>query len=320
MPYVVGESLRQRLERERQLPLDDALRIARQVLAALGYAHAQGIVHRDIKPENILLQGDQAMVADFGIARALSTAGGERLTATGLALGTPTYMSPEQAAGEDHLDGRSDLYSLGCVLYEMVAGEPPFTGRTPQVILAKRLVEPVPHLSTIRDVPESIERAIARALARSPADRFATAAQFADALEARIGRRCRVLSRARTARSDGGRWWIPLGVLALLAARSVRDLAVAPPAGSDVGSEPGGGRAVRRARSQAEPSGTTGWWTCWPAPSTDSGRCAPSRPRSCFAAGAGEPIPPRPGSSGAAPGPGSQCLGRWSGSAAIRRA
>ena len=176
MPYVAGQSLRQRLERERQLPLDEALRIARQVLAALSYAHAQGIVHRDIKPENILLQDDQAMVADFGIARAVSTAGGEKLTATGLTLGTPAYMSPEQAAGEDQLDGRSDLYSLGCVVYEMLAGEPPFTGRTPQVILAKRLSEPVPHLSTIRDVPGWMERAITRALARSAADRFATAA------------------------------------------------------------------------------------------------------------------------------------------------
>ena len=221
MPYVAGESLRQRLEREKELPLDDTLRIARQVLAALGYAHAQGIVHRDIKPENILLQGDQAMVADFGIARAVSTAGGERLTSTGLALGTPAYMSPEQAAGEDHLDGRSDLYSLGCVLYEMLAGEGPFTGRTPQIILAKRLSEPVPHLSTIREVPAPIERAVARALARSPADRFTTAAQFAEALEGRIEEEIpRIRSAAPTAR-HWGHGWIGLGALAVLAAVAV---------------------------------------------------------------------------------------------------
>ena len=218
MPYVAGESLRQHLERERQLPLDETLRIARQVLAALGYAHAQGIVHRDIKPENILLQGDQAMVADFGIARAVSTAGGERLTSTGLALGTPAYMSPEQAADQDHIDGRSDLYSLGCVLYEMLAGEAPFTGRTPQVILAKRLSEPVPHLSTIREVPAPIERAVARALARTPADRFITAAQFAEALEGRIEEEIpRIRSAAPTAR-HWGHGWIGLGALAVLAA------------------------------------------------------------------------------------------------------
>jgi tetratricopeptide (TPR) repeat protein len=221
MPYVAGTSLRQRLERERQLPLDEALRIARQVLAALGYAHSQGIVHRDIKPENILLQDDQAMVADFGIARAVSSAGGEELTATGLTLGTPTYMSPEQAAGEDRLDGRSDLYSVGCVVYEMLAGEPPFTGRTPQVILAKRLSEPVPHLSTIRDVPEWMERAIARALARSPADRFANAAQFAGALEARIGEEVPRVQPSGPSARRRSRNWIASGVLTLLAALGV---------------------------------------------------------------------------------------------------
>ena len=221
MPYVAGQSLRQRLERERQLPLDEALRVARQVLAALGYAHAQGIVHRDIKPENILLQDDQAMVADFGIARAASSAGGEKLTATGLTLGTPAYMSPEQAAGEDQLGGRSDLYSLGCVVYEMLAGEPPFTGRTPQVILAKRLSEPVPHLSTIRDVPAWMERVIARALARSAADRFATAAQFADALDARIGEEMPRIQPAGPSARRWGRKWIALSVLAVLAAVGV---------------------------------------------------------------------------------------------------
>ncbi len=232
MPYVRGESLRQRLERERQLPLDDALRIARQVLAALGYAHAQGIVHRDIKPENILLHehpshdpsapdGYQAMVADFGIARASSTAEGEKLTATGLTLGTPAYMSPEQAVGDDHLDGRSDLYSLGCVMYEMLGGEPPFTGRTPQMILAKRLSEPVPHLRTIRDVPEAIERAVTRALARSAADRFATAAQFAAELEAPVTERSVPPRQVGRSAWRGSRRWLVLGALAGLVALGV---------------------------------------------------------------------------------------------------
>jgi eukaryotic-like serine/threonine-protein kinase len=183
MPYVEGESLRQRLAREPQLPLDEALRIATEVADALGYAHRHGVIHRDIKPENILLSGDHAAVADFGVARALDAAGGEKLTQTGLALGTPAYMSPEQAAGEGHLNGRSDIYSLGTVLYEMLAGEPPFTGRTAQAIIARRFSEPVPRLRTLRDVPEGVEQVVTKALARSPADRFADARQVAEALK-----------------------------------------------------------------------------------------------------------------------------------------
>jgi serine/threonine-protein kinase len=183
MPYVEGESLRQRLTREGQLPLDDALRIARQVLSALSYAHAQGIIHRDIKPENILLRSDEAILADFGIARAVSTAGGEKLTETGLALGTPAYMSPEQTAGDSRLDCRADIYSLGCVLYEVLAGEPPFTGPSAQAVLARHAIDPVPRLRTIRQtVPEAIEQTISRALAKAPVDRFATAEQFSRAL------------------------------------------------------------------------------------------------------------------------------------------
>ncbi len=182
MPYVEGETLRQRLLLEKQLPLDDARRIAVQVLSALEYAHAHGVIHRDVKPENILLEGDQAVLADLGIARAMSAVGENRLTETGLSLGTPSYMSPEQACADPSLDGRTDLYSLGCVLYEMLAGEPPYTGPTPQAIVARRLVEPPPRLRTIRDVPESLEQAIHRALARNPADRFATAGEFSRAL------------------------------------------------------------------------------------------------------------------------------------------
>ena len=186
MPYVEGESLRNRLAREPQLPLADALRITRAVADALGYAQRQGIIHRDVKPENILLQGERCVLADFGVARAVDAAG-ERLTETGLALGTPAYMSPEQAAADRHLDARSDIYSLGCVVYEMLAGEPPFTGRTAQALIARRLADPVPDLCTVRDVPRQVERAVRQALARAAADRFADAPAFARALEEGAG-------------------------------------------------------------------------------------------------------------------------------------
>jgi len=183
MPYVEGDSLRGRLRRERQLPLDEALAIAREVADALSYAHHHDVVHRDIKPENILLASGHALVADFGIARAITAAAGERLTHTGLTVGTPGYMSPEQASGDRHLDGRSDQYSLACVLYEMLAGEPPYTGPTAQAIVAKQLTEPLPHLGTVRVVPGPVEAAINKALAKVPADRFSTVAGFAVALE-----------------------------------------------------------------------------------------------------------------------------------------
>ncbi len=184
MPVVTGETLRARLDRERQLPLPHAVRIATEVASALDYAHRQGVIHRDIKPENILLHDGQALVADFGIALAVQQAGGTRMTQTGLSLGTPQYMSPEQAMGERAIDARSDIYGLGAVAYEMLAGEPPFTGPTVQAIVAKVLSErPVP-LHTIRDtVPPGIEQAIFTALAKLPADRFATAAEFAAALQ-----------------------------------------------------------------------------------------------------------------------------------------
>ncbi len=182
MPYVRGESLRDRLDRELQLPLPDALGIAQEVAGALDYAHREGIVHRDIKPDNILLSEGHALVTDFGIARAVSAPADERLTQTGVAVGTPMYMSPEQASGEVAIDGRSDVYSLGCVLYEMLAGEPPFTGPTAQAVIAKRLSESAPQLRAVRDVPEHVDDVIRRALARSRADRFATAGELAAAL------------------------------------------------------------------------------------------------------------------------------------------
>ncbi len=184
MPYVEGESLRDRLDREKQLPVEDALRITREVADALSYAHEHDVIHRDIKPDNIMLEGGHAMVADFGVARAITEAGGETLTSTGLAVGTPTYMSPEQAAAERGIDGRSDLYSLGCLLYEMLAGEPPHTGPTAQAILARRLSEPAPSLRAVREsVPEAVHQTLAKALARAPADRYGTVAEFVEALD-----------------------------------------------------------------------------------------------------------------------------------------
>ena len=183
MPFVEGESLRDRLNREPQLPVEEAVRIAREVATALSHAHGHNLVHRDIKPENILLSGGEAVVADFGIARAIVAAGADKLTDTGLAVGTPGYMSPEQATGADHLDGRSDVYSLGCVLYEMLVGHPPFLGTTAQEVLARHSLDAVPPLRTIRpELPPALERAVVKALAKSPADRFATATAFIEAL------------------------------------------------------------------------------------------------------------------------------------------
>ena len=183
MPYVTGETLRDRLERERQLPIDDALRIAREVADALGAAHAIGIVHRDIKPENILIGRGHALVADFGIALAVQTAGGHRMTQTGLSLGTPQYMSPEQAMGDRTIDARTDIYSLGAVTYEMLTGDPPFSGSTVQAIVAKVLTERPTSPTAVRDtVPPAIERAVLTALAKLPADRFGSAEKFAEAL------------------------------------------------------------------------------------------------------------------------------------------
>ena len=183
MPYVRGETLRARLDRERQLPIDDALRIAREVASALEHAHKQGIIHRDIKPENILLQDGAAVVADFGIALAVQSAGGARMTQTGLSLGTPQYMSPEQAMGERAIDARTDVYALGAVTYEMLIGEPPFTGASTQAIVARVLTERPASLRTVRDtVPVVVEQAVMQALAKLPADRFASAGAFVLAL------------------------------------------------------------------------------------------------------------------------------------------
>jgi serine/threonine-protein kinase len=184
MPFVEGESLRARLDRERQLGIDEAIRITCQIASALDYAHQANIVHRDVKPENILIEAGQAVLADFGIARALtSAADAETLTRTGISLGTPAYMSPEQAMGERNLDGRSDQYALACVTYEMLAGQPPFTAKTMQALIARHIAEEVPLITTVRHaVPDEVQDVILVALEKVPADRFATISQFADAL------------------------------------------------------------------------------------------------------------------------------------------
>ena len=224
MPFVDGESLRQRLAREKQLPIDDAVRLAREVADALQYAHAHGVIHRDVKPENILLQGGHALVADFGIALAASKTGGLRMTETGMSLGTPTYMSPEQAMGDRSLDARTDIYALGCVLYEALVGDAPFTGPTAQAVVAKVLTEKAAAIIPRRDrVPPHVERAVLKAIEKLPADRWASAKDFAAALEDRDG-----LATTASRRFDGdarrptgfsvlsGRQWAAAAGLALL--------------------------------------------------------------------------------------------------------
>jgi TolB-like protein/Tfp pilus assembly protein PilF len=207
MPLVEGESLRDRLTREKQLPIDEALQITREIASALSHAHSHGVLHRDIKPENIMLSGGHARVADFGIGRALSATVADNLTVTGIAIGTPIYMSPEQASGASDVDARADIYSLASVLYEMLAGHPPYSAPNTAALLARKSLEPMPPLRTTRSsVPRGVEQAIAKALSRVPADRFASARDFAHALDGK--------SLALTA---SGRWTAPaVGLLALL--------------------------------------------------------------------------------------------------------
>ena len=210
MPCIDGESLCDRIQRERQLPLDDALKIAGDVSRALDYAHGEGVIHRDVKPANILLTPDAALVADFGIARAVTAAGGERLTGSGVGLGTPEYMSPEQGSAAADVDHRTDIYALGCVIYEMLAGEPPFTGATVQVVTARHAKAPRPLVRTIRPtLPPSVDPAIHRAIAPDPADRFATAADFMQAITAAAaeGEDKPVLARGSARRREQLAWF-----------------------------------------------------------------------------------------------------------------
>ncbi len=214
MPYVEGESLRARLNREKHLPLEDALRVTREVADALEYAHQQGVIHRDIKPENILLSRGHALVADFGVARALSahdTSGAGTLTESGVALGTPAYMSPEQATGERAVDARADEYALGCVLYEMLAGEPPFTGATTQALLAKRVSGDIPSVRRVRPaVPHAVDAVLTKSLAPVPADRYATTAEFAKALNDAAGTTAASATATQAVRATGQ---FPLGIV-----------------------------------------------------------------------------------------------------------
>ncbi len=250
MPYVEGESLRDRMDREKQLSVEDALRIATEVGGALAYAHSHGIVHRDIKPENIMLSAGTAVVADFGIARAVMVAGaggagGEHLTRTGTIIGTPAYMSPEQATGSGDVDGRSDEYSLACVVYEMLVGEPPFTGPTAQAVIARHSLDLVSPPSIVRaSIPDAVEAAILRALSKVPADRYATTALFAEALNvpsAATGAvRRATLERGAQRPRIGLRRWLPLATVVMvaglyLAVRAQRPARVAEHAG---GSDP----------------------------------------------------------------------------------
>ncbi len=183
MPYVEGGTLRDRLERERQLSIEDAVRIGCEIAEALAYAHGRGVIHRDIKPENVMFAAGRAVIADLGIARAVSEAQVDRLTPTGVAIGTPSYMSPEQAVGDPGLDGRADIYSLACLVYEMLSGAPPFSGDSPRAVMARHSMDPAPPIRSVRPtVPDALERAVLKALAKAPADRFASATQFAHAL------------------------------------------------------------------------------------------------------------------------------------------
>ncbi len=234
MPFVRGESLRARLSREKQLSIDEGLDITRQIASALDYAHRQGVIHRDIKPENILLHEGNAFLTDFGIALAVKEAGGERLTGTGLSLGTPSYMSPEQAAGDRELDARSDVYALGAVTYEMLAGEPPVTGASVQAMIAKLMTERPTSLRVLRDaVPAAVDAAVMRALAKAPIDRFATAREYADALVGPTPTASGATPLAPTGRSRR-----PLlaagGILVVIAALVIWRLGVSPKADATI--------------------------------------------------------------------------------------
>jgi eukaryotic-like serine/threonine-protein kinase len=216
MPYVEGESLREWLRRNGRRPVAEAVRLGREIAGALDHAHRKGVIHRDIKPENILLSDGQALVADFGIART-STPGGETLTQTGLSLGTPAYMSPEQALGDRAIDGRSDQYALGCLMFELIAGQPPYTGTTAQAVVSRHLTEPVPALSSVRpEVPAGVSAAVARAMAKTPDERFPTAGAFAEALGSGLE-----ATQAMQRTATGAFRWAPVALVAVAIAVAI---------------------------------------------------------------------------------------------------
>jgi serine/threonine-protein kinase len=237
MPFVKGESLRSRLTKEKQLPVEDAIQITREIADALAYAHEEGVIHRDVKPANIMLEAGHAVLADFGVAHAVAEAKDDRITRTGTSLGTPAYMSPEQATGEQDLDGRSDQYALGCVLFEMLAGHPPFTGAQVETVVRQHLTEDPPLVTRLRPtVAHEIEKVIHRALAKSPADRFRNAGELAAAL-ALTTTPPRAEPR-RFSRIVGGALAVAVGIVAVAAALMMRgpreeagppSLAILPP-------------------------------------------------------------------------------------------
>ncbi|MDB4909016.1 MAG: protein kinase [Gemmatimonadetes bacterium] len=259
MPYVEGETLRQLMDREQQLPVSEAVRIAASIASALDYAHREGVVHRDLKPENILMQHGQPLVADFGIALAVTKVGGARITKTGLSLGTPEYMSPEQAAGDRAVDGRTDTYSLAAVTYEMLAGAPPHTGASAQATIAKLMLdEPTPISRMRKGVPPHVEMAVMRGLAKVPDDRFAHACDFADALR---GRPSTPVARTEAAPTAGWRT-----MLLLTAAASVAAAATSwgwNRSHADPASPPHLARAPRHADPSAPRFSPDSQWISW---------------------------------------------------------
>ena len=219
MPFVEGESLRDRIRREKQLPIEDSLSISKEVASALDYAHRHGVIHRDIKPENILLHDGRAVVADFGIALAMQQANGGRMTQTGMSLGTPSYMSPEQAMGDREIGPRSDVYALGAVTYEMLTGEAPFTGPTAQSIVAKVMTEePASIILRRKTVPSTVEQAVLTALQKLPADRWGSAKEFSDALDGKGTESTRLMRPARPVRPGSSSALRALGALCALSA------------------------------------------------------------------------------------------------------
>ena len=269
MPFIEGESLRDRLSREHQLPIEDAVRIVREAAEALHYAHERKIIHRDIKPENILLQGGHALVADFGIAKAVEAASGQKLTETGMAVGTPHYMSPEQSLGGD-MDGRSDEYSLGCVLYEVLVGQPPFDGPNAMAVLARHSLEQVPSMQVVRNsIPDAVEDATFRALEKTPADRYPSMKEFAEALGEAEAEASLLRTSARRANTPRTPQQVPIATRRTTA-KIMR---------------PGGGGTHRRRRPRRRwnpPRAASGsspgrWWRCSPWRGSQAGNSCRAR-------------------------------------------